>query len=180
MAGTDDSPKIKKKLPFCYKLLKPNEEDVVEFQFEELRAVQYFAMYKLKSAKENQMENEITRLKQKVADMQEQLEVDHQNKETNSNKKLINDHELLNSKTKPRNKSASIIKATNDYSRATINDQNFTNVTQMTTGTRTRYHDETEGDESLWQSNVSKQVYDNNSTMCATNTLPTIRVKMKK
>ena len=43
---SSDSPKtLKKRLPFCLKSLKPNDDDDVEYQFEELRAHQYYVMY---------------------------------------------------------------------------------------------------------------------------------------
>jgi hypothetical protein len=67
----------KRKLAFGVRLLKVNDAGEHEFQFEEIRAQHYFAMYE-KFCKEHQ--NEILGLKKKVASMEQELEKNKNNK----------------------------------------------------------------------------------------------------
>ena len=56
----------KKKLAFVYKLVRPNENEEIEYQFEELRALHYYSIYnekKKKDEREKELTNEINQLK---------------------------------------------------------------------------------------------------------------------
>lgn len=55
-ADNDNDSNCKRRLAFVYKLTKPNENENVEFQFEELRARHYYKLYEIESKKDREIE----------------------------------------------------------------------------------------------------------------------------
>jgi hypothetical protein len=158
---SSESPQaLKKKLPFAYKSLKPNEDDDIEFQFEELRAKHYFWMHERKTFKENQMEQEIKKLKEKIAEIE-----------------VLNNNKRLNTNEPTTFKEISSKKKTScDIASKTVNDNNFTNITLMSSFHKTKSNDETvDIDESTnWL--TTKQF--GQSMLSTTNVLPTSKVSL--
>ena len=132
---------VKKKLAFAYRLLKPNDNEEVEYSFEQLRAIQYNAIYDKRSLKENEMEKEIAGLKQKLAEMESKM---------NDRKEIFNSYakeaetnttvslkDLTNNKKKSfNNDDTNVYHKASDNTRANYYDNNFTNVSLMSTFTK--------------------------------------------
>lgn len=59
----DQCPKVK--FAFSYLMLKPNENSELEFQFEEIRARKYMAIYEATKKNEEKFQKEIEELKKK-------------------------------------------------------------------------------------------------------------------
>jgi hypothetical protein len=159
---SSESPKtLKKKLPFCYKSLKPNEDDDIEYQFEELRARHYIWMYERKTHRENQLEQENMKLKEKIAEL-ELL--------NNNNKKLNNDEPTTFKEISNKRKTNC------DIASKTVNDNNFTNVTLMSTLNKTKSNDETDYIDESTNWLTTKQF--SQSMLSTTNILPTSKVSL--